>query len=81
MSWFSQDRVKFPRSRGGALAGLFTYRADVTSWRRSELGRLTHALSHRASHCWIGRYFALFIIIIVTVIVVVVCCVAVTLLY
>ena len=33
VSWFNQDRVKFPQQRGGALAGLFRYHADITSWQ------------------------------------------------
>ena len=73
LSWFNQDRVKFPQQRGGALAGLFRYHADVTSWQVTFSWLLTAVF---------GSYFALFIAVTITVIViVVVCCVAIALLY
>ena len=67
---------------GGALAGLFRYHADVTSWQVTffrERGALV-VLYIVLLTAVFGSYFALLIAITITVIVVV-CCVAVALLY
>ena len=86
MSWFNQDRVKFPQQWGGALAGLFRYHADVTSWQvtfflAQERGALV-VLYIVLQTAVFGSYFALFIAITITVIVIVVVgCVAIALLY
>ena len=85
VSWFNQDRVKFPQQWGGALAGLFRYHADVTSWQVTfswrERGALV-VLYIVLPTAVFGRYFALFIAITITVIVIVVVgCVAIALLY
>ena len=85
VSWFSQDRVKFPQQWGEALAGLFntmlTSPLGAQAWERRRFGeRVCCAIS--LSHCCISTYLALFIVITVTLIVIVaVCCVAVALLY
>ena len=83
VSWFNQDRVKFPQQRGGALAGLFRYHADVTSWQVTFSWRGAGALVVLyivLQTAVFGSYIALFIAITITVIVVV-CCVAIALLY
>ena len=85
MSWFNQDRVKFPQQWGGTLAGLFRYHVDVTSWQvtffpgaeRGALGALV-VLYIVLQTAVFGSYFALLIAVTITVIV---CCVAIALLY
>ena len=83
VSLFSQDRVKFSQQWREALAWLFVYHVDVTSWRHSA-GRISDhvGLCTRSSHCCIGTYLALFIVItVILIVIVVVCCVAIALLY
>ena len=66
--------LSFPSSGGGALAGLFRYHADVTSWQVTfflarERGALV-VLYIVLQTAVFGSYFALFIAITITVIVI-----------
>ena len=86
MSWFNQDRVKFPQQWGGSSSWVIQIPCGrhilaghiFLAWERGALVVLYIVLLTAV----FGSYFALFIAITITVIViVVVCCVAIALLY
>ena len=84
MSWFNQDRVKFPQQWGGSSSWVIQIpcRRHILAghiFPGAERGALV-VLYIVLQTAVFGSYFALFIAITITVIVIV-CCVAIALLY